>query len=117
MVRNDHCHDLPASLAGDIRVGEVLGCGRRGKRDDESDCDHQLLHGDFLSGVWSSELAAERGRVRVDESVGECRRGKRDDQGDGDQKLLHGGSPLDVGWPLRFRAPAGWPCVSVRNNA
>jgi hypothetical protein len=33
MVRNDTL-GLPARVAGDVWIGEVLRCGRRGKRDD-----------------------------------------------------------------------------------
>ena len=79
-------------MAGDIGIGEVLGRGRRGKRDDQGDCDHELFHVGSPRG-WSV-LAAERGRVRVREGLGHGGRGKGDDQGDGDQKLLHFKSPL-----------------------
>ena len=91
--------DLPARMAGDIGIGEVLGCGRRGKRDDQGDCDHELFHVGSPRG-WSV-LAAERGRVRVREGLGHGGRGKGDDQGDGDQKLLHFKSPLASWLALR----------------
>jgi len=43
IVRNDTL-GLPARVAGDVWVGEVLRCGWRGEGDNQGDSDQKLLH-------------------------------------------------------------------------
>jgi hypothetical protein len=50
VVSNDHCHGLPARIAGNVWIGEVLRGGRRGKGDDQGDGENDLLYGSLLSG-------------------------------------------------------------------
>src|SRR5512143_3204044 len=93
-----------------VALREVLSesGGRRG--DDQSDGDHELLHGSypFRVRVRGRALAAH---VAVGESVGEDRRGRGDDQGDGEDELLHGGSPFVIDIGRLISRSTGWPVV------
>jgi len=44
VVSSDHC-GLPARVAGNVWIVEILRCGRRGKRDDQSNGENDFLHG------------------------------------------------------------------------
>src|SRR5262245_38668864 len=64
-VSNDHWHGLPARVACNVWIGEILRCGRRGEGDDQGDGDQKLLHLKSPLACWLALRAQGSGRMAM----------------------------------------------------